>query len=41
MWADITCCRGCLEKWHRIPKDAELTTEQQEYVVNVLMEWIE
>ncbi len=39
--ATATCCRGCLEKWHRIPKGAELTAEQQEYVVNVLMEWIE
>ncbi len=39
--ATATCCRGCLEKWHRIPKGAELTDEQQEYVVNVLMEWIE
>ncbi len=38
--ATATCCRGCLEKWHRIPKGAELTAEQQEYVVNVLMEWI-
>ncbi|MCD8330202.1 MAG: DUF4186 domain-containing protein [Lachnospiraceae bacterium] len=39
--ATATCCRGCLEKWHRIPKGCELTEEQQEYVVNVLMEWIE
>ncbi|MCD7751527.1 MAG: ATP-dependent RecD-like DNA helicase [Lachnospiraceae bacterium] len=39
--ATATCCRGCLEKWHRIPKGSELTAEQQEYVVNVLMEWIE
>ncbi|MCD7863700.1 MAG: ATP-dependent RecD-like DNA helicase [Lachnospiraceae bacterium] len=38
--ATATCCRGCLEKWHRIPKGSELTAEQQEYVVNVLMEWI-
>ncbi|MCD8076620.1 MAG: DUF4186 domain-containing protein [Lachnospiraceae bacterium] len=35
------CCRGCLEKWHRIPKGIELTGKQQEYVVNVLMAWIE
>lgn len=35
-----TCCRGCLEKWHRIPKGQELTKEQQEYVVDVIMEWI-
>ncbi|MCC8050360.1 MAG: DUF4186 domain-containing protein [Clostridiales bacterium] len=35
------CCRGCLEKWHRIPKGTELTDEQQKYVVDVLMAWIE
>lgn len=34
------CCRGCLYKWHRIPAGTELTKEQQEYVVDVLMEWI-
>ncbi len=39
--ATATCCRGCLEKWHRIPKGCELSEEQQEYVVDVLMEWIE
>ncbi|MCC8127469.1 MAG: DUF4186 domain-containing protein [Clostridiales bacterium] len=38
--ATATGCRGCLEKWHRIPQGIELTKEQQEYVVNVLMEWI-
>ena len=34
------CCRGCLYKWHKIPAGTELTKEQQEYVVDVLMEWI-
>lgn len=38
--ATATCCRGCLEKWHRIPKGRELTWEEQEYVVDVIMEWI-
>ena len=38
--ATATCCRGCLEKWHRIPKGRELTEAEQEYVVNVIMEWI-
>ncbi|MCD8232022.1 MAG: ATP-dependent RecD-like DNA helicase [Clostridiales bacterium] len=38
--ATATCCRGCLEKWHKIPKGCELTEKQQEYVVDVLMEWI-
>ncbi|MDD5804716.1 MAG: DUF4186 domain-containing protein [Clostridia bacterium] len=35
------CCRGCLYKWHRIPSGIPLSKEQQEYVVDVLMEWIE
>ena len=38
--ATATCCRGCLEKWHRIPKGRDLTWEEQEYVVYVIMEWI-
>ena len=35
------CCRGCLEKWHHIPKGGALTGSEQAYVVNVLMHWIE
>ncbi len=38
--ATATCCRGCLEKWHKIPKGQPLTEAQQQYVVNVIMEWI-
>ena len=38
--ATATCCRGCLEKWHKIPKGRMLTETEQEYVVNVIMEWI-
>ena len=38
--ATATCCRNCLEKWHHIPKGRELTEEEQEYVVDVIMEWI-
>ena len=34
------CCRGCLEKWHHIPAGKMLNMEEQEYVVDVLMEWI-
>lgn len=34
------CCRGCLAKWHHIPAGRELTSEEQRYVVAVLMEWI-
>lgn len=35
-----TCCRGCLEKWHKIPKGVELTDNQINYVVALIMEWI-
>lgn len=36
-----TCCRGCLEKWHKIPKGKELTSNEVDYIVNVIMKWIE
>ena len=35
-----TCCRGCMEKWHHIPQGVPLTKAQQNYIVDVLMEWI-
>lgn len=39
--ATATCCRGCLEKWHRIPRGRELTGEQLDYVVAVWRRWLE
>lgn len=38
--ATATCCRSCLEKWHHISKNHELTKEEQEYIVNLIMVWI-
>jgi exodeoxyribonuclease V alpha subunit len=38
--ATATCCRGCLYKWHHIPAGRELTKDEQEYIVGVIMEWI-
>jgi hypothetical protein len=38
--ATATCCRGCLEKWHRIPCGRELTDEEIDYVVAVLSKWL-
>ena len=35
------CCRGCLEKWYRVPKGTQLTDGQQEKIVALLMAWIE
>ena len=35
------CCRGCLNKWYRVPMGRELNSTQQERIVNLLMAWIE
>ena len=34
------CCRGCLEKWHNIPKGRELSRDEVEYIVTLLMKWV-
>ena len=39
--ATATCCRGCLERWHGIPKGRELTEAEQSHVVDVICRWIE
>ena len=36
-----TCCRGCLEKWHHINKNKKMDKNDIDYVVNVIMFWIE
>lgn len=38
--ATATCCRGCLQKWHQIPKGRELTPEEQKYIVEVIQFWL-
>ncbi len=35
------CCRSCLSKWHHIPAGRQFTEEEQQYIVAVLMTWIE
>ena len=35
-----TCCRGCLEKWHGIPKGHALTSEEKGYILSVLRRWL-
>lgn len=34
------CCRGCLYKWHHIEKNRELSSDEVDYIVNLLMKWI-
>lgn len=38
--ATATCCRSCLEKWHHIPKNKELTKEEIDYIVSLIITWI-
>ena len=38
--ATATCCRSCLYKWHHIKKEKELTKDEVDYIVNIIMEWI-
>lgn len=35
-----TCCRGCLAKWHGIPKGSPITQEHIDYIVEVLRRWL-
>jgi hypothetical protein len=38
--ATATCCRGCLQKWHQIPKGRALTADEQQYIVAVIGTWL-
>lgn len=39
--ATACCCRGCLEKWHRIPMGRPLEPEEAAYIVTVLERWLQ
>jgi len=39
--ATATCCRGCLAKWHRIPKGRPLVPKEMEYIITVLARWLD
>jgi predicted Fe-S protein YdhL (DUF1289 family) len=39
--ATATCCRGCLAKWHRIPKGRALEDDERRYVLAVIGRWLE
>lgn len=38
--ATATCCRGCLEKWHRIPKGRPLGENEIDYIVAIIKRWL-
>src|SRR5687768_104886 len=39
--ATATCCRGCLEKWHDIPKGRELDESEKRHIVEIIKRWLE
>lgn len=39
--ATATCCRECIRKWHTFAPGVELGPRQQQYLVDVIMTWIE
>lgn len=39
--ATATCCRGCLQRNHQIPRGHELTADERRYVTALIMRWIE
>lgn len=39
--ATATCCRGCIQKWHGIKKGKELTDQEIQFFVELIMKWIE
>jgi len=38
--ATATCCRGCIQKWHRIEKGRALSDDKIKLVVELVMGWI-
>ena len=40
-YATATCCRECIRKWHKMQPGKELSQVQQEYLVDVIMTWIQ
>ena len=39
--ATATCCRGCLNRWWKVPVGIPLTECQQRKIVDLIMAWIE
>lgn len=39
--ATATCCRGCIEKWHHIPKGRPLTESELQKLSTLVVAWID
>jgi len=38
--ATATCCRTCLNKWHKIPTNRELSIKEISFIQALIIEWI-
>lgn len=38
--ATATCCRGCLSKWHKIPKNKPLNKSEILFIKGLISNWI-
>ena len=38
--ATACCCRDCISKWLKLSKDRELTNEEVDLIVSILIKWI-
>ena len=41
MHGSAMCCRGCMEKWWKVPQGRPLSAAQQRKTVEFLLAWIE
>ena len=39
--ATATCCRGCLERWWKVPRGIPIDPHRQQRMADFLMAWIE
>ena len=39
--ATATCCRKCINKWHGFATGTQLNEQQQKYIVDLIMRWIQ
>ena len=39
--ATVTCCRGCIQKWHGLKKGKPLSDQEIQSLVELIMRWIE
>ena len=40
MHATATCCRKCMNKWHKIPLNKELNDHEIIFASELIMQWI-